>query len=307
MGFYPEGYQIDTAQNRMRIASIAALSEAAIRGDILEGRAIVCTAEHDLIVQLGDRLRGVIPHDEGAIGMTTGEVRDIALLSRVNKPVSFMVTGFDTIEGELVPLLSRRLAQEKCRREYLEKLSPGDVLEAMVTHLEPFGAFADIGCGISSLLPIDLISVSRISHPSDRFTVGQPIRAVVKAIDEQGRICLSHKELLGTWEENAALFAPGETVAGVVRSVEPYGIFVELTPNLAGLAEPREGIRNGDHASVYIKSLLPQKMKVKLVIIDAFPANYPPAALEYFEVGEHIDRWQYSPPGTARLVETVFG
>ena len=43
-------------------------------------------------------------------------------------------------------------------------------------------------------------------------------------------------------------------MAGVVRSVESYGIFVELTPNLAGLAEPREGVRVGQHAGVYIKS-----------------------------------------------------
>ena len=42
--------------------------------------------------------------------------------------------------------------------------------------------------------------------------------------------------MLGTWAENAALFSPGQTVTGVVRSVEDYGIFVELTPNLAGLA-----------------------------------------------------------------------
>ena len=56
------------------------------------------------------------------------------------------------------------------------------------------------------------------------------IRAVVKSI-ENGRITLSHKELLGTWEENVALFSAGETVAGIVRSVEPYGIFVELSPN----------------------------------------------------------------------------
>ena len=55
---------------------------------------------------------------------------------------------------------------------------------------------------------------------------------------ENNRICLSQRELLGTWEENAALFSQGETVAGVVRSVESYGIFVELTPNLAGWRSP---------------------------------------------------------------------
>ena len=116
---------------------------------------------------------------------------------------------------------------------------------------------------------IDCISVSRISHPSDRFTLGQTIQAVVTSVSDF-RIGLSHKELLGTWMENAAKFAVGETVSGIVRSVESYGIFVELTPNLAGLAEPKEHILPKQRASVYIKAIIPEKMKIKLVLIDAF-------------------------------------
>ena len=110
------------------------------------------------------------------------------------------------------------------------------------------------------------------------------IRAVVKSI-ENGRITLSHKELLGTWEENVALFSAGETVAGIVRSVEPYGIFVELSPNLAGLAESREDVIPGQQASVYIKSILPARMKVKLVIIDTFDYHYRPAPQNTFMKG----------------------
>lgn len=131
------------------------------------------------------------------------------------------------------------------------------------------------------------------------------IRAVVKSI-ENGRITLSHKELLGTWEENVALFSAGETVAGIVRSVEPYGIFVELSPNLAGLAESREDVIPGQQASVYIKSILPARMKVKLVIIDTFDYHYRPAPPKYFYEGEHIDRFVYSPEGSEKEVITDF-
>ena len=52
--------------------------------------------------------------------------------------------------------------------------------DAKITHLETFGAFCDIGCGNVALLPIDAISVSRISHPKDRFQVGDNIKAIVK-------------------------------------------------------------------------------------------------------------------------------
>ena len=171
--------------------------------------------------------------------------------------------------------------------------------------MEQFGCFADIGCGLISLLPIDLISVSRISHPSDRFRVGQNIFAVVRSV-ENGRITLSHKELLGSWEENAAGFCCGETVAGIVRSVESYGVFVELTPNLAGLAELREGVAAGQHASVYIKSIIPEKMKLKLIIVDCFEARYQPSAPDYRQTSGHLSRWRYSPAGCKKLLETVF-
>lgn len=305
MQFFPEGALLDTPQNRQKTSSLFAIGEAAQSGEILEGRAVVCDSAHNLTVELTNGLRGVIPRAEGAIGIESGQTRDIAILSRVNKPVCFVVTGFSTLAGQMIPVLSRRAAQQRCMDEYLSQLVPGDVVGARATHLEPFGCFVDIGCGIPSMIPIDAISISRISHPRDRFSVGQELFAVVKP-SEKGRICLSHKELLGTWEENAARFCAGETVAGIVRSVESYGVFVELTPNLAGLAEPRPGVCCGQHASVFIKSLIPQKMKVKLIIIDAFSACYPPSPIEYFITGGHLARWQYSPAEAERIIETSF-
>lgn len=178
-------------------------------------------------------------------------------------------------------------------------------MDAVVTRLEPFGAFCDVGAGIPALLPIDSISVSRIPHPSARFYVGQQIRAVHKSVDEDGRITLTHKELLGTWEENAARFSAGETVSGVVRSVEKYGIFVELAPNLAGLAEYAPGVSAGDTASVFIKSLNPARLKIKLILVDRFAPAEPKYRFDYPDI-THIDRWQYSPAACEKCIETVF-
>jgi len=213
------------------------------------------------------------------------ELRDIAVITRVGKPCVFLIDRIDPYPEPRV-FLSRKKAQEKCLNEYLDTLEVGDILPAKVTHLEPFGAFCDIGCGIPSLISIDCISVSRISHPSDRFFTGEEILCAVKARDDRklgrrGRISLTHKELLGTWQQNADRFRAGQTVMGIVRSVESYGIFIELAPNLAGLAEWRDDVKPGDGCSVYIKSIIPQKMKIKLVLIDTFrsPATLP---TEYF-------------------------
>lgn len=304
--YQPEGRLLHTAENQRRCADPAALREAFAAGAVIEGRVLRCDAAHDLHVDLGC-MRGLIPRVEGALGIAEGRVRDIALISRVNKPVSVVITGFaQTAAGEPLALLSRRQVQADCMQYYIAALSPGDVIPATVTHLEGFGAFCDVGAGVSALLPIDSISVSRIPHPAARFSQGQAILAAVREIDADGRITLTHKELLGTWEENAAQLEVGETVPGIVRSVESYGIFVELAPNLAGLAEHAEGVSAGDHAAVYIKSILPQKMKIKLILVDAFAADYPPAPLQYYIRKGHIDRWRYSPPDCSRRIESVF-
>ena len=303
--YLPEGSLWNTDENRAALQSPLMLQKAFEEGRILEGRVLLCSAQHDLTVDLGC-MPGRIPRAEGALGIESGATRDIALLSRVNKIVSFLITGFEEGPDGMQAVLSRRAVQQKAHEHFAQTLSPGDIIDAVVTHLEPFGAFVDIGCGLPSLIPIDAISVSRISHPKDRFFPGQKIRAVVKTLLPDGRISLSHKELLGTWEENAALFAPGQTVAGVVRSSESYGVFIELTPNLAGLAEPAPGLTPGQQASVFIKNLIPEKMKVKLILIDAFDAGYPTPPFRYFVQERHLTRWQYSPDGCSKIIETVF-
>ena len=193
-----------------------------------------------------------------------------------------------------------------CRAAYISKLSVGDVVRGRITHIERFGAFVDIGCGYVSLIQIDNISISRIMHPSDRFSSGDGVFAVVKEIGDGGRITLSHRELLGTWAENAAEFEIGQTAVGKVRSIETYGIFVELAPNLAGLAEYREDVKVGQSAGVFIKNIIPEKMKIKLVIVDSFDDTAPPAPIKYFITDGHIDRWVYSPEGCEKTVVTEF-
>lgn len=304
--FKPEGHIITSNENKLYLKNLNSLKEAAAKGLILEGRAAVCNCQHDLIVDLGFT-RGIIPREEGALGISDGSTGDIALISKVNKPVCFKVTGFkENSDKSVTPILSRRLAQEKCVDEYISLLKSGDIIDAKVTHLEPFGAFVDIGCGIPSLLPLDAVSVSRISHPADRFSVGDDIKVIVKNHENPGRINISHKELLGTWEENAAMFSAGETIAGIVRSVESYGIFIELTPNLAGLAEPAAGVYPGQQAGVYIKSIIPEKMKIKLILVDAFSDETERKPLRYFTDESHMDFWQYSPESCSKNIFTDF-
>ncbi len=313
--YCPEGALFGTRENREYISSRAGLVRAMNEGKILEATALLCDSDMRLHLDLYG-MEGIIDKSEALFAMDKKQPKDIAVITRVGKPVCFKVMGFAYEDGCEVAILSRREAQKEALHMYLDDLIPGDIVASRVTHLDSFGAFVDIGCGIISLLSIDSISVSRISHPADRLSVGDKIFTVIKSIDrENGRIFVSMRELLGTWEQNAAEFEVGQTVAGIVRSIESYGVFIELAPNLAGLAEIREGTNDaqiakvGECAAVYIKSIIPDRMKVKLVLIDAYHGNAPVSRIKYFvdcESTAHIDTWRYSPDYAPKIIETRF-
>lgn len=313
--FGPEGFLEKTKENKEALASVAGLERALREGQVLEAPVVLCDNHMRLHVDLGV-MRGIIPREETVYCRHGEAIKDIAIITRVGKTVAFKILEFTEENGERVALLSRRAVQRDCVLRFLDGLMPGDIIPARVTHLENYGAFLDIGCGVASLLSIDCISVSRITHPRDRLRCGMTLYVAVKSIDKSlNRIFVTLKELLGTWEENVARFEAGQTVVGRIRSIESYGIFVELTPNLAGLAE-LHGSGNtpircsvGDTAAVYIKSILPERMKIKLVIIDAYPSNDPPEELHYYidpHKTDRIDYWEYSPAASMRLVETIF-
>ena len=246
--------------------SAAELRAAMASREILQSTALAFDTQRQLRFELGG-CRAVMPFGQCADGADTGSVRDIAVLTRVGRPTCFVIEGIDTDEnGQPVYRLSRAEAQRMCKAEYLDQLQPGDILPCIVTHIEPFGAFCDVGCGISALLPIDCMSVSRISSPADRVSVGQQILCAIKSRDAQGRFVLTIRELLGTWAENAAAFTVG----------------------------------------VYIKNILPEKMKIKLVIVNHALSQSHRFELRYFITEGHLDHWLYSTPESHKRIETDF-
>ena len=302
--YLPEGRLLDTADNLALTADAEGLRLAWAQGRILEGMVTMCDEQRNLYVRLGAQ-RGIIPREEAGLGAEQGKLREIAILSRVGKPVCFRVIG----ENDGQWLLSRRQVQEEAFRYFEETLQPGDVLQVTVTHLEQFGGFVDIGCGVVSMIGVENISVSRIRHVGERFAVGQRILAVVSRKEAGGRICLTHRELLGTWQQNADKLRTGQAVKGIVRGVENYGVFIELFPNLSGLAEPCLQVEVGMETAVYIKSILPDRMKIKLSVLDVLPGAGKRLIRDedYFVREGRLRRWQYQPETCTRSsIETLF-
>ena len=268
---------------------------------ILQATAVKCDERHALHVALGC-CRGVIPREEAARGILGGETRDIAILSRVGRPVCFTVTGF---APDGTALLSRRSAQEAALEHIFRENRPGDILPVVVTGLAPFGAFCDIGCGAAELLGLRDLCVSRLRHPGELLRVRQRLPVALRSLEPvQRRVVLTLRELLGTWEENAARFRAGQTVPGIVRAKTEYGVFIALTPNLCGLAERDDTLEPGQPVCVYIKAIHPETLKIKLTVLHRLDA-LPPQPLVFTNTTGRLDVWRYGSRECAKIV-TVF-
>ena len=151
-----------------------------------------------------------------------------------------------------------------------KELKEGMVINGVVKNIKPYGAFVEIENGKIGFLRIDDISVSRIKNPSERLNIGQNIKIMIKSIEnDSNRVFLTYKQLLGTWEENASLYSEKTITKGIVKGPDKYknGLFIELTPNLVGMAEYQEGYEYGQEVQVYIKKIIEDKRKIKLDIV----------------------------------------
>ena len=145
----------------------------------------------------------------------------------------------------------------------------GNIVTGTVKNIQPYGVFVKLDNNMTGLLHINDISVSRINNPGDRFKIGSKIKVQVKSYDEDtGKLSLSTKEIFGTWEDNIKGYEEKTVVKGIVRNRDKYGVFVELKPNLVGLAEYKSYVSYGDEVNVFIKKISKETKKVKLVIVD---------------------------------------
>lgn len=237
--------------------------------DIFQGIVEKCDENYNLHIKLNDGLEGIIPRKEvDAFNLDeNGFTKANLCMGKVHKYVQFKVKEND---GNKI-ICSRKDAQEEVLNSVKENLKEGQVVNGIVKNITPYGAFVDIGGGIVGLVHIEDLSVARIKTPYERIKIGQKLNIVVKSIDrEYGRINLSYKEQLGSWEENANNFSVGMKTKGIIRETEKNknGIFIELAPNLVGMAEYKDGLKYGEKTDVFIKKIDYDRKKIKLVILN---------------------------------------
>ena len=237
--------------------------------EILQGIVNSCDEDYNLHVNLGNGIKGIMPREEvEAINAgENGYPKESLCTGKVNKFVQFKIKE---VKDDYNVVISRREVQQEAIQWVKNDLQVGQKVSGIVKNIKPYGAFIEIGGGVVGLAHIEDLSVARIKSPSERVKIGQKLDVLVKSIDRnEGKVILTYKELLGTWEENAEKFQEKTYVKGIVRETEKNknGIFIELTPNLVGMAEYVDGLEYGEPVDVYIKKIIPDKKKIKLIIV----------------------------------------
>lgn len=281
---------------------------------ILEAKVIKCDDDYTLTVSLGHHIIGKITFDELEYTEKGGLPKPVSAMSKVNKHIKFMPIEITNTDGETIVRCSRKMAQKECMDEYISKLIPGDIIDARALRVTSYGIFCDIGCGIVALLPTNNISVTHIINPEDILKGITRMKVVVKDNSNLFKIQLSHKELLGTWEEEVSKFNEGDIIPGVVLSTEDYGVFIRLSQNLSGLAEPTElTLNQNDVVSVQILSIKPESMKIRLNITERTEFETEEEKVEarkmkfsYNKTQGHISDWIYSTDGARKIIESHF-
>lgn len=259
----PEGWYDEEVEFNMED-----ITDAWENGRIMQGRVNKCDSSYNLHINLGNDIEGIIPREEveAVYVNDVGFPKTNICENKVDKFVQFKVKD---VKNQKV-VLSRKSVGKEVIKWINNELEEGDIINGIVKNIRPYGVFVEIGGGIVGLLNIKDISIVRIKNPIERFIVGQKIRVMIKSIDRKNdRVLLTYKELLGTWEDNIKDYKEGSTVTGIVRETEKNknGIFIELKPNLVGMAEYKENIEYGSKVDVYIKRIIPEKKKIKLLIV----------------------------------------
>ena len=166
---------------------------------------------------------GAVAYVEGIRGFIPASQLDISYVEDIDsyqgKKLTVRVTEVDQAKTKLI-LSAKEILKEKKKEEHDHKIAmlvPGTIVEGVVESLQPFGAFVDIGDGLSGLVHISQISEFRIKKPSEVLKVGDKVKAKILNTND-GKISLSIKaaaeETGGTDDtaKEAEMYSSKETV-----------------------------------------------------------------------------------------------
>ncbi len=183
---------------------------------------------------------------------------------------TFPVKVIDVNEQDEKLIVSEKSVWEDRQKSVIAQYRVGSSVEGEITALADFGAFVRFGA-LEGLVHISEIAWQRIDHPRDLLKIGQTVSAEIIGI-EGSKIFLSMKKLVrDPWADIEKRYKVGDAVEGTVLKVNPFGFFVELDPEIHGLAHVSEII---DKPGVDVNTIAKSGDKLTFKIISIEPNEH---------------------------------
>ncbi len=267
-----QGYLIVSKKNVDRAEGWKKISEAYDNNTTIPGRILnVSPDEKGFKVDAGVDM---------FLPMTQADIKKVKNPSSlVGKEFQFKVVKLNPKEKSGV--LSRRALMEEERSKELENLytslKEGDIIKGVVTRIEDYGAFVNIGA-IDGLLHKDNISYSRINHPKERLRKDDELEVKVLSIDkENNKVSLGLKQKhQDPWINIKDKYPVGHRLEAKVMKTVDFGAFIELEEGVEGLlhisdltweGKPKsveEYVGVGERMWVQVIELNPEERRIKL-------------------------------------------
>lgn len=224
----------------------------------------------NMIGYVANKIKTILPREEASsVVNEDGLVDTKHIINKSGKRIEVCIKDIiKDKDGTTLIIASKKILELKVRRWMYMHLKQGMKLKGVVRGLTEYAAFVDVGGGVTGMLKTSDISEVIVNHASDILKLGQRIEVIVKKFDrDTGKIDLSYKENFGTFEDNIKDIKEGDIIEGIVRNRTRTGIFVELKPNLSGIADHVSGIEYGQKVLVSVRKINVDKKKIKLIII----------------------------------------
>jgi small subunit ribosomal protein S1 len=293
------------------------------RGNIVLSRRVLLERERDEMKQKtletlteGMTVKGTIKNiteygafvDLGGIDgllhitdMSWGRVNHPNEVFNVGDEVTVKVLKYNP-ETERVSL-GLKQTQEDPWNHAEEAYPAGKKVRGKVMSITDYGAFVELEPGVEGLIHVSEMSwTKKVKHPSKLLDVAQDIECQVLEVDARAkRISLGLKQLEpDPWMLFTDKYHPGDKIAGKVRSLTDYGVFVGIEEGVDGMVHksdlswtarvnnPSDLYHKGDDVEAIILSINHDEKKVSLGIKQLWDDPWP-TILNEFPPGRVID------------------
>jgi small subunit ribosomal protein S1 len=155
----------------------------------------------------------------------------------------------------------------------------GSRVKAKITNLTDYGCFAELEEGVEGLVHVSEMDwTNKNVHPSKIVQLGDEVEVMVLDIDEERRrISLGIKQCQqNPWDAFASQYSKGDKIAGNIKSITDFGIFIGLEGAIDGLVhlsdiswnetgeEAVRSYKKGDESETVILSIDPERERISL-------------------------------------------